>query len=94
MQHIFNPQLPPYAYLMQVLNHNPKSASTYIELWRHKDDDSRVTVAEDELRSRFLMTPTKFKNDLMVLVREGLVSVDERGNAMTIELVDFDCEMD
>ena len=93
MQHIFNPNLPPYAYLMQVLNHNPQSASTYVELWRHKDDDSKVVVTQDEIRNRFLNTPTKFRNNLMYLVKEGLVSVDESGDKMTIELVDFDYDM-
>jgi hypothetical protein len=79
-------------YLKQVLDHYPKSASTYIELWRHKDKNNKVVMSNEECRNMFLISPTKFRNDLLCLVREGLISVFEKGFKMTIEIVNFDEE--
>lgn len=80
MPNIFNIELPPYAYLMQVLNHSSKSAATYIEIWRHKDKQNKIKVAKNDIRDRFLIPAAKFRNDLLVLVKEGLVSVDQTGD--------------
>jgi hypothetical protein len=95
----FNIDLPPYVYLTQVLNHCPRSASTYIELWRHKDKNSKVSVAKNQIRNQFLMSAAKFRNDLMSLVKEGLINVDEQMDSderdwwkLNIELVNFEDE--
>jgi len=77
MSNGFNIDLPPYAYLMQVINHHPNSAGTYIELWRHKDKKHKLHVNKYEIRDKFLMAPTKFRNDLTYLVKEGLINVNE-----------------
>lgn len=80
MSNIFKMDLPPYAYLMQVLNHTPKVAASYVEIWRHKDKHDRLIVCKTEIRNKFLMTAAKFKNDCLVLVREGLINLEQRGD--------------
>ena len=99
MNGIFNIDLPPYAYLKQVIDHHPLAAGTYVELWRHKDKNHRVIVAKNQIRNQFLIAPTKFRNDLYQLVKEGLVNVDEKWDKdqkewweLTIELVNFEEE--
>jgi len=76
----FNLDLPPYAYLMQVLNHAPKVAASYIEIWRHKDKNNKLVVAKNQIRNQFLMAATKFRNDCMILVREGLIDLVQKGD--------------
>jgi len=95
----FNIDLPPYLYLKQVIDHYPTSAGTYIELWRHKDKKHKLVIAKNQIRNQFLCAPTKFRNDLYNLVREGLVNIDEKWDKdnkdwweLTIELVSFEEE--
>ena len=80
MSNIFNMDLPPYPYLMQVLNHTPGIAASYVEIWRHKDKHDKVVVSKTQIRNQFLITATKFKNDCMALVREGLISLEQKGD--------------
>ncbi len=100
MNNFFNIELPPYCYLVQVLNNHPLAASTYIEAWRQKDSKNKISIHKKEIRNRFLIAPTKFRNDLYQLVREGLVSVQESWDEtqkewykLDIELVDFGEEL-
>lgn len=96
MPNKFNIDLPPYMYLMQVLNHAPRAASTYIELWRHKDKQHKVVVAKNQVRNQFLIGSAKFMNDLLALVREGLINVDQDSldewHQLKIEMVNFEDE--
>jgi hypothetical protein len=97
MNNIFKIDLPPYPYLVQVINNQPKSASTYIELWRQRDGKNKVSVDKQEIRNKFLIAPTKFRNELYGLVREGLINVHESWDKeqkswhkIDIEIVDYD----
>jgi len=70
-------QYPPYMYLMQVAEHCPKAVALYLALWREIDKNHNLHVYKDEIQSKFMMSPTCFKNNLTALVKEGLVSVNE-----------------
>ena len=80
MSNMFRMDLPPYPYLMQVLNHSANVAATYIEIWRHKDKNDRVVVSKPQIKNQFLVSATKFKNDCLVLVREGLINCEQKGD--------------
>jgi len=82
-------EYPPYPYLFQILEHCPKSGLVYMQLWKLRDKNSRVVVDKKDIRTEFLMTGIKFRNDLLSLVREGLCNVDESPQKIYIELVDF-----
>lgn len=84
------PQLPPYLYLIQVLQHCPKAGALYVDLWNHKDKENRLSIGKNKVRSEFLTSLAKFRHDLLLLVKEGIVSVDETPNAIHIELVDWE----
>jgi hypothetical protein len=87
-------ELPPRYYLKQVAQHCPKSLMTYISLWEAKDNNNRLHIFKKDVYSNFLISFTKFRNELMPLVREGLVSIDESPNMISIELVGWDDEID
>ena len=87
-------ELPPKYYLKQVAQHCPKSLMTYMSLWEAKDKNNRVHIFKKDVYSNFLISFTRFKNELMPLVREGLVSIDEAPQMISIELVGWDYEDD
>jgi hypothetical protein len=86
--------LPPYPYLSLILNHCSRAASTYITLWRERDKNGIVKIRPFDIRSTFLITPTRFKNDLLVIAKEGLISVTENSKEMIIEVIGWDDEAD
>ena len=83
-------ELPPKFYLKQVAQHCPKSILTYMNLWEVKDEDNRVALLKKDVYSNYLISLTRFRNELMLLVREGLISIDESPNMITVEMVGWD----
>ena len=81
---------PPYAYLEQVLQHCPKAGFTYLKLWALRDVNNEIMVDKTNVSSQFSMNKNKFNNDLLLLVNEGLASVNEYPSALIIELTDWD----
>ena len=99
MMHKLPQQLPPYDYLMQIINHHPSSSATYIEAWRSRDDKDKLVIAKKEIRKKFLISPSKFRNDLLNIAKEGLINVHESWDLdetewwrLEIEFVRFDDE--
>lgn len=85
--------LPPYAYLMQVLLHCPLAAFTYVQLWKDKNLENKLLIAKDEIQDYYLISKTRFKNNLQSLAREGLVNIHERPSTLEIEFVIWDDEI-
>ena len=87
-------EYPPYLYLKQVAEHCPKAVSTYMTIWQEKNLENKLNVYKKEVRNDYLISLAKFRHDLLLLVKEGLVSINETPNLLEIELVDWnvDCE--
>lgn len=83
---------PPYPYLHQVLSHCHKAGVTYLDLWKERDKNNKVTIEKDEIRSRFLASTHNFHHNLLLLVKEGLLSIDESSNRLIVELTDWDVD--
>lgn len=84
---------PPIAYMKIIADHCPRALSTYIKLWEERDAKSIAVVYKDSIKNNYMISITRFKNDLMGLLKEGLISIDETKKAYHIELVDWDeCE--
>lgn len=77
---------PPYMYLCQVADHCPKAAATYLTLWREKGKDYSITYEKKKIRGNLLVSPTKFRNDILMLAREGLLEMQENPSFITITL--------
>lgn len=79
---------PPYLLLMQVLLHCPKAGSTYMQLWSSRGKDNRVRVYKEDCRQSLFISLVKFRNDLLLLMREGLIAVDEGPNSIDVQFLD------
>lgn len=85
---------PPYQYLKQVLTSCPSAGLTYMQLWQHVDDNLRLKIKKNNIRNLFLCTPTKLKNDAMVLMREALVDMTETEHYLHFELTGWEDDDD
>jgi hypothetical protein len=83
-------EYPPYLYLSQVAKNCPKAVLTYMVLWQAMNKENKVDVYKKEVRNEYLISLSKFRHDLLMLVKEGLVSIDETPNVLHIELVGWD----
>ena len=83
---------PPFFYLLQIAEHCPRALTCYLMLWRDMDRDFMIHVHKDDVRRKYLMSPTKFMNDLLLIRKEGLVSIDETPNMYHLELTGWDEE--
>lgn len=81
---------PPYYYLAQVAEHCPIAVSTYMLLWRERDQKNKVVIDKNTIRIDHLITLARFRNHLLLLLKEGLISIDETPNRLHVELVDWD----
>lgn len=81
---------PPYPYLEVVLTHCPRAGRLYLELWKERDEFKRVLILDKELPLRFLLRKRQLVDQLMLLVREGVLSFEESPDKLTIELTDWD----
>lgn len=84
-----NQGLPPYEYLIQVLQNNPKSALTYIHLWNAKDKECRIILQKKDVRPQFLITPDKFLKDIEAIACLCLLNFFTSPKFFEIELVDY-----
>ncbi len=76
-------------YLLQVLKNCPKAGLTYCELWQRRNSESKIYLLKKEIKTEFLIHRAKFENDILLLVKEGLINMHETSSAYCIELVNF-----
>jgi hypothetical protein len=81
---------PPLSFLKIVIKNCPHAALTYIMLWAKKDNNSRVRVTTNVIWKEFLMPHNKFKNHLLALSSEGLISFYVIDKLYDIEVVKWD----
>lgn len=73
---------PPCESFKRVLISSPQSALLFVALWKKKlifnqNSISRLSVLKKEIKSKFLTTPTLFRNHLFSLQRLDLVTFEE-----------------
>lgn len=81
---------PPYNYLVQVADHCPKAVLTYMALWRDASSENKVNVFKKDIKNEYLTSLAKFRHDIFLLFKEGLVSIDETPQWLHIELINWD----
>jgi hypothetical protein len=86
----FISELPPYHFLITVLEHCPRAARTYVYLWQQQDSANNLHILKKSIKEKYLTTIAKFRHDLLMLVREGLISISEDREHLHIEVVDWD----
>jgi hypothetical protein len=65
---------PPFAFIKLIATHCPNALYVYIELFMRKEN-GMVVVKKENIKRDFCISKTLFENNLMLLVREALVSV-------------------
>ncbi len=83
-------EYPPLPYLEHVLKNCPKAGLTYLNLWQKCDKNMRYSVPSDRIPYHTLQATAAFKHNLLLLVREGLISIHEGDKDISIELVDWE----
>ncbi len=80
---------PPCPYFMQTLRHCPDAALLYCKIWEMKNNQYKLAIRKENLFNIFLISHTKFRNRLVKLMEEGLLSFDSTPEFYYIELVAF-----
>lgn len=75
---------------MQILRHFPEAAMLYCKLWGSRNSTNQLAVKKQDIFSIFLVSPTVFRNRIVNLMEEGLLSFETTPESYYIELVSFD----
>ncbi len=77
---------PPVNTLKTVLYSYPQSALLLIELWKKLNKKSQLSVRRNEVKRKFLISPTLFRNHLLALTRLDILVFQETPDFYLIEL--------
>lgn len=81
---------PPCPYFIQILRHSPEAAMLYCKLWGSKNKKHKLAVKKQDIFNIFLLSPTVFRNRIVKLMEEGLLSFETTPKCYYIELIAFD----
>lgn len=81
---------PPYHFFIDVMKHALPSLELYVDLWKMQDVSGRVVLEKDKIRTKLLISPTKFRNLSLDLIGLSLLSIDESANLIVVDLVQWD----
>lgn len=87
---------PPYHFLKQVVNHCPKAASVYMDIWERRDEQNCFSTSYKVIGEEFLISKAAFRNAIRMLCKEGLLNFcePEDQDRVTIELVDWNSDFE
>lgn len=76
---------PPYDNFKRTLISSPNSALLYASLWRIKPVSNSLLIRKNDVKKRFFISPTVFRNHLLSLGRIGLLSCEDKGEYIHID---------
>jgi hypothetical protein len=82
----FLEDFPPLPYIEQVALNIHEALTTYIRLWRLKDNSHKIILKRKDITRTFLRSIVKFEVDLMKLCAQGLLSFTYQKRIYVIEL--------
>ncbi len=82
--------VPPFFYLLHASVYCQKALTTYIKLWKEKNEESKISVHKKLIFEEYGIASRKFHQDLLCLVDQGLANVDETPTKFNIELTDWE----
>lgn len=85
---------PPCPYFLQVLRHFPEAALLYYKLWGSRNSQHKLAIKKEDIPNIFLVSPTVFRNRIVNLMEEGLLSFETTPKFYYIEFVPFDEVLD
>ncbi len=81
---------PPSFFFEIALKNCPDAAFIYKELWRFFDGQLNDILPKDKILKTFGITPTRFRNQLLLLKTQGLLGFKENKKSYKIDLAPFD----
>lgn len=81
---------PPLTLFKRVLQGSPTSALLYASMWALKPKSNLISIKRKEVKKRFLISPTLFRNHLLALGRMDLLSFEETTEFFVINFVAHD----
>lgn len=75
---------------MQILRHSPDAAMLYCKLWGTKNKKHKLAIKKRDIFNIFLISPTIFRNRIVKLMEEGLISFESTPDVYYIDLIAFD----
>jgi len=79
---------PPVEYFVRSLRNNPQSTFLYSALWKQKPLSNRLSIRRKDIKKKFDMSYTIFRNQLLSLDKLELLSFEERIDYFLIDFVD------
>jgi len=65
-------EFPPHSYIEQLANPAHACISTYIKLWRTRDNKNNVFIEQSNIPCTLNIQPQKFQRDIIDICNEGL----------------------
>lgn len=81
---------PPFPLFKRVLQSFPDKALLYVTLWSLKPSSNYISVARKDVRKRFFISHTLFRNNLLYLVRIDLLTFEEVDDFFIIQFITRD----
>ena len=78
---------PPIKLFEKTLKHCPQASFLYKELWRFSDDKWSFSVQKSDIIDLFGLTPTKLKNLMLLLKKEGLLQFKLNKKSYKIDFI-------
>lgn len=85
---------PPYPYLDQVIKNCPKAAETYMWLWAHKDKNQKVKLTSSDVLRHTMQNRRTFVHNCVMLARQGVLDIEYDKDAIKVEVVGWQDEME
>lgn len=78
---------PPLTVFKTALHICPQAAFLYTLLWKIKHKESRISIKRTDVKKKFLISPTLFRNNLLSLSRINILSFEETVDFFLIDFV-------
>jgi hypothetical protein len=84
-------EFPPHSYIEQLATHAHACISTYIKLWRIRDEENKIYIEQCNVPHLLNIQPQKFQRDIIDICNEGLMNWSKirrkRKQYISIELI-------
>lgn len=81
---------PPFIYLKRVLQTSPHSALLYASIWKIKNKENKLKINRSDVKKKFLISPTLFRNHLYAIGSMDLLKFHETPESFLIEFCEHD----
>lgn len=78
-------EFPPLDSFKRVLRSSPQSAELFTSLWKLKHGSNHLSIKRKDIKKKFLISPTLFRNHLLAIGRLELITFEETTDFFLID---------